>query len=574
MPLIFLNGQRNQSAVPSLFSTGVITIPDTQVAADHTDFVWMIDLSRMPASWWAQSILSDGGNIRVYEGTDDSSGTPLPFDIVKINTGAKTGKMFVKSNLDGDVPNHFFLAVEAGPTMPAVTDPIGRNAVWSDYACVFIASDTNPEKDRTGVNADLTFYNHTMSIVADGFDFDGTDDFAQSQISTPASSIFTMGCSFNPDITSGIDTMLALADPAEAAPSQTKRCSLVRANSALEFWNDSDNVINTDPASTGASSARRDRLVGRQNGNGGARQIHHNGIACDLDGTVTFNGWSGVGTLDVNIGCANGNNTAAPTENWDGKIDLVYVRPEYLSAEWITTEWNSWERNSTFVYAFDSEDIFHVNAYTDDNADVTTYTISNVVVGPHHTDRQIIAVATICGDVVGTPPTVSNVQINGSPATIDLQTSGGDHNRHIIVARGSPTTEYITFSLTLSAAEGQFIEVEFYVVNVPVTVHDSDVQTTTGSGSAASQTCTLDVPAGGFVLAATAMSTAASPSVAWSGTAGVTERSELTGGAFGGLVFLSSVAEKFASAGGSGLTVIATPNASQRMTTAAISYAA
>jgi len=134
-----------------------LAVDHTLVASDQTDFPIFVDLSFMPAAFWAH-VASGGGDIRV---TLDDGSTRLPVDLVAIDTGAQAGWVHVKvgtlSSSTDTVIRVYYGAT--GLSQPAATDTYGRNAVWSDYA--FVSHDGG-RTDATG--------NHTPAVhnVTDG----------------------------------------------------------------------------------------------------------------------------------------------------------------------------------------------------------------------------------------------------------------------------------------------------------------------------------------------------------------------------------------------------------------------
>lgn len=116
-----------------------VTISSASVASDLTDFPLYIDLSDMPSGFWAHTRL-DGGDIRV----EDSGGAELPIDLVRFDPFDEVGALVVKTDLSSS--SNTVLTVTYGrrfKTAPAAADAIGRHAVWSDYAVVFTAGDSD-----------------------------------------------------------------------------------------------------------------------------------------------------------------------------------------------------------------------------------------------------------------------------------------------------------------------------------------------------------------------------------------------------------------------------------------------
>jgi len=120
-----------------------LKVPAALIPSTLTDFVHKIDLSRLTDNFWL-NVDAAGAYIRVK----DSAGVNVPFDLIFIDTTTKKGLLFFKATLTAGQINEYHIAVDDAATAPAVTDPLGRNAVWSDYDCFFVGS--APSINRTG----------------------------------------------------------------------------------------------------------------------------------------------------------------------------------------------------------------------------------------------------------------------------------------------------------------------------------------------------------------------------------------------------------------------------------------
>lgn len=112
-----------------------VTIPSVAVSAAVTDFPVYLDLSLLPAAFWAHA-QADGGDIRV---TESDGSTRCPVDLVTINAGLQTGELhFLASSLSSVTDSVFRVYYgHGGLSQPLPTDTYGRNAVWGDYAAVW-----------------------------------------------------------------------------------------------------------------------------------------------------------------------------------------------------------------------------------------------------------------------------------------------------------------------------------------------------------------------------------------------------------------------------------------------------
>lgn len=121
------------SGIGSWAGAAEITVLAGTVDADLTAFPLMIDLSHMPASFWA-NVRADGGNIRAYaaDGT-----TLIPHDVTAIYPLFQRGRMFVRANLLAASDNTIHIdLLDPATTKLAATDPNGSRAVWADFDAV------------------------------------------------------------------------------------------------------------------------------------------------------------------------------------------------------------------------------------------------------------------------------------------------------------------------------------------------------------------------------------------------------------------------------------------------------
>ena len=139
-----ISASRNAAVGNATFYT--VTVPAANLSADLTGFPLRIDLRDMPADFWA-SVDAGGGNLRAYQSDGISL---LPHDLVAIDKTAQTGLLFVKTDLSSVSDTIIVLGLLApGTAALPVTDPSGRNAVWSEYEAVIVAPEI---ADRTGKN--------------------------------------------------------------------------------------------------------------------------------------------------------------------------------------------------------------------------------------------------------------------------------------------------------------------------------------------------------------------------------------------------------------------------------------
>lgn len=137
----------------------VLTIPESYTPSAATSGQTLVitesviaKLSAPDQSTFWSNVQNGGGDVRIC--TDSGGINQLPVEIVSLDNAAETCVIWTrKPTYDGAGDLYVFIG-KAGETQPPVTDPFGRNAVWSDYAGIYSLSD-GTAIDSSGGN-DLT----------------------------------------------------------------------------------------------------------------------------------------------------------------------------------------------------------------------------------------------------------------------------------------------------------------------------------------------------------------------------------------------------------------------------------
>lgn len=166
-----------------------ITIDNTKVTADQTDFVIYVNLANLSKAGADifDTCRSDGGDIRV---TKSDGTTELAREVVDIDTTAKTGELHIKfsGTLSSSSDTTIRIYYNGTDTEPATTDTYGRNAVWSNYKYVLhlneaVNTTADGYKDSTGNGYDAVGVSmaitETEGRLAGGNaqNFDGSADY-------------------------------------------------------------------------------------------------------------------------------------------------------------------------------------------------------------------------------------------------------------------------------------------------------------------------------------------------------------------------------------------------------------
>jgi hypothetical protein len=128
-----------------------VTIDNTQVDSDLTDFVVYVDLSDLPTTEFWGTVANGGGDIRCYK---SDGTTQLAREVVSCDTATDTGELHIKfsGTLSSSVDTEIQIWTDEG-TEPAASSTYGSEAVWSDYAAVYHGDDL---VDSTSNGNDLT----------------------------------------------------------------------------------------------------------------------------------------------------------------------------------------------------------------------------------------------------------------------------------------------------------------------------------------------------------------------------------------------------------------------------------
>jgi hypothetical protein len=105
------------------------------VAGPHSGLPVLITGAVLPAALFSQA-QANGGDLRA---SADQAGTiGLPLEVVRFDPASNSAVLWIKlASLSSSAANEFYLwwlPTGAAMSQPAATDPVGRNAVWSQYS--------------------------------------------------------------------------------------------------------------------------------------------------------------------------------------------------------------------------------------------------------------------------------------------------------------------------------------------------------------------------------------------------------------------------------------------------------
>lgn len=314
-------------------------------------FTHWIDLSGLPASWWAK-VGPSGGDIRATDGSNN----PLAMDLINFDAVTSTGFIAVKhSALTTAQPVRLWVG-KSGMAQPLRTATYGRDNAYDSNWIAFWPDGGGT--DRT-VNAnDLTHTNSTAgdstgTIGVDATDYDEANHGASDSYATKAS----------PGITTGVLTMVAVAKQNNLTDTPGRLCGLgtgTNDNRRMNFQRSGTEgrvVCTEQNTSTGTATTSTSGIA--------ATTYHHcastfvsttsrfayvNGVATQNTTSITA---PDAGTFTFVVGRAE--NPALATTTFQGDVCLLQLHNAVRSSDWVAyqaammnqaTFWNTW---SAFV---------------------------------------------------------------------------------------------------------------------------------------------------------------------------------------------------------------------------------
>tara|TARA_R110002126_G_scaffold109583_2_gene246514 strand:- start:1336 stop:2409 length:1074 start_codon:yes stop_codon:yes gene_type:complete len=159
-----------------------ITSDNTLVPSDQTDIPLALDLSTIGSGhdFWTD-VLTSGADIRVVE---DDETTEVPVEVDKLDTTAKTGQIYFKSDITAASDTDYYVYYGyASASAPGVSTTYGQYNVWdSTYGAVYHLGDSSAENvvDSTGnqlnEGSGSSSATSVTALFGKGFDFNGSSN--------------------------------------------------------------------------------------------------------------------------------------------------------------------------------------------------------------------------------------------------------------------------------------------------------------------------------------------------------------------------------------------------------------
>ena len=333
----------------------VLTIDNTKVADNVTDFPVYVDLSDMNATFWS-TVANGGGDIRVFK---SDGTTELAREVVSCDTGTDTGEIHFKftGTLSGSVDTVVQIHADGVSSDYAVGATYGRNNVWSGYDGVYhLNSNTDSHGSNDGTATAMTY---SAGKIGDAGDFNGTSSYL-----TYPDATLTASNSFS----------VSFWVKADSNPSGNG-CTLFEKFSGHTGWNYGTPSIGLNPTRSVEGSNRDSSGIISSSTFGDASDGSYHHICMIHDSSVGSYGnvksfFDGVLITTVNNIRAftdynRGVRVGKSEDSWqgaylDGLIDETRITSSALSADWITTEYNNQNSPATFYTISDADPSFTI----------------------------------------------------------------------------------------------------------------------------------------------------------------------------------------------------------------------
>ena len=456
-----------------------ITIDNTKVSADLTDYVVYVDLADLVLAGADvfDTCRSDGGDLRA---TKSDGATELPIEVVAIDTTAKTGEVHIKisGTTSSSTDTVIRLYYNGTDTAVAVGATYGRNNVWTNgYAAVYhmqetsgsIIDSTGNGHDGTGVS---TMPNAIAGKVGGAQDFNGSSYIDTSDDFADGASELTLSCWVNPDNFDLFNAMIMK----HHGPTPRAWGFQLQTDGQIAFqlfYSNGSNSSLDSGSSFKAIAASWNYVTGTYDDAANSRAVYLNGTQANTDSpTLGMQNDSSNVTLGAYRNGAN---------KLNGQMDEVRIATAERTSNWITTEYNNQNSPSTFYsssaevggtssVSFDASPLtatFSIPAYTPQTG--TTESVS-----PLTATFSIVAATTSAGTTQTASPLTATFSI--PPNTADLP----DYE-----FSASPLTA--TFSqpaFTISTSSAYAAAVLSAVFSIPTSVTTGDANTSAGVLSA------------------------------------------------------------------------------------------
>lgn len=329
-----------------------VTVQNSQVDADLTNFPIYVDLSLLPAGFHTNVNQTDGRDIRV---TTADEVTEVPREVVFYNSSLDKGELHFKGDVLNSTDVDFYIYYgNAAASEPAASDTYGKYNVWdSNYKVVYHMQE-DPSGSSPQVKDSTSNQNHLVMSgsmpsgalvdvkLGKGINFDGSNDVLTSQnnLGISGSSARTVSLWHKP--TSSNKNILGWGINSTGSHWDM----LFYSNTIWCHWNgvNNDNLAGAPVATINTLFHTYTTFSGGAPGNVISYVNTTAGSTKSTSGVNTTNG-----VLRVGAG------TYTPTDRIAGWIDELRISSIVRSTTWMSTEYKNQNNNSTF-FSIDSQE--------------------------------------------------------------------------------------------------------------------------------------------------------------------------------------------------------------------------
>lgn len=478
-------------AYPTGYSKYIeVTIDNTKVSADLTDFPVYVDLSdlNLAGADIFDTCRTDGGDIRV---TKSDGITELAREVVAIDTTAKTGELHIKytGTLSSSVDTVIRIYYNGVDTEPLSTATYGSEAVWSDYEVILHLQD-GAGTDSTGNGYDATFTDSPSSGIGklgSGISLNGTSQYGSGSLSLSstsysvsewikATSLSARQTVFNMRQSGGLEID---GTGIEAGPANAGANTLAMDNNA--WW--AQAVDNTLAAGSFYHIAAE--VTGLTTSD---RKLYANGVDVTANQATTLTSSS---AIDYIIG------KRATSQFFGGIIDEVRVKAGSLASTWRATEYNNQDSPSTFYSVSAEQEV--AASHTFDTKQLTAESSASPVTDNYTcgaTATLLVFHITTTGSTAraGGAPTFNGVALAQAGTA---QYSGAEGWAEIWYMLAPPAGTSYAVSVPNTSVENVHVAISSYISSTGESAFDTTGQ---GSGTTTTPTVTITPTADGAVI--------------------------------------------------------------------------
>jgi hypothetical protein len=402
----------------------LVTIDKNKVQENLTDFPVYVNLSNLPDAFFS-SVQADGDDIRI---TSADGMSELPFELVSIDTAAKTGELHFKTTLSSTTDTQFYIYYNntIAPGYSA-TSTYGRNNVWSNGFAAVYHLDQSPTAgapqyidstgSTTGTAVNMEVGDRQAGAVGQAQNIDGTNEYITTTFnSTLATSTWSLWMRAN-------GTQGAYDGLVFSRGGVTTGLGFNSGGTNLGYhWND---TVATYGWVGGPVAPLNDWFMASLVVAGSQATVYaHASSGVTSGSNTTTHGNSLINNLQFGQDSAGG-------RLFNGLIDEIRIATLARTSGWLGTEYNN-KASSTTFYAVGVPQSAFTRTYTDTNATI----VGNLILDTGGDSTFPSGILSVGGSFD------NNAVFTHSSGTVRFNSTAGSET----IAAGSSTFATIDFS--------------------------------------------------------------------------------------------------------------------------------